>query len=155
MKCMVRNSWLVVTGLIATLGALPSFASAQEQRKSRIDVDHYTIEAEVNPRTQTLTASVNVRLVPLEDNVSSASFELNNSLNVSKVVDGSGRQVPASRSQQDFAIRLSFPEPLKKGQPANFTFTYDGRLTGNEESPVYGIKFAAIKSDYAYLLYPS
>ena len=34
-------------------------------------------------------------------------------------------------------------------------FTYDGRLTGNEESPIYGIKFAAIQNDFAFLLYPS
>ena len=35
------------------------------------------------------------------------------------------------------------------------TFVYDGRLSGDEESPIYGIKFAAIQNDYAFLLYPS
>ncbi len=35
------------------------------------------------------------------------------------------------------------------------TFYYDGRLTGQEDSPVYGIKFAAIHPDYAYLMYPA
>ena len=44
---------------------------------------------------------------------------------------------------------------LPKGQPAVITFNYDGRLTGNEDSPIYGIKFAAIQNDYAFLLYPA
>ena len=35
------------------------------------------------------------------------------------------------------------------------TFFYDGRLSGSEDSPVYGIKFAAIHPDYAFLMYPA
>ena len=52
-------------------------------------------------------------------------------------------------------MRLNFDQPLPKGKPVNVTFNYDGRLTGNEDSPVYGIKFAAIHNDYAYLMYPA
>src|SRR5262249_26555654 len=48
-----------------------------------------------------------------------------------------------------------FPAPLAKGKATTLTFTYDGRLTGEEDSPVYGIKFAAIQNDFAYLMYPS
>ena len=44
---------------------------------------------------------------------------------------------------------------MPKGQPATLTFNYDGRLTGTEDSPIYGIKFAAIQNDYAFLLYPA
>ncbi len=141
--------------LVAVAAVLSGTAFAQETRRSRIDVEHYSIDAEVNPRTQTLTANVGVRFAALDDNVSSASFELNNALSVSRIVDAAGRQIPASRSQQDFSVKLSFPEQIKKGQTGTLTFTYDGRLTGNEESPVYGIKFAAIKNDSAYLLYPA
>ncbi len=136
------------------IAAASLFPAAAQERKSRIDVEHYAIEAEINPRTQTLTATVKVTFIPLDD-MSSASFELNNALNVSKVVDESGRQVQSSRSQQDFAVRLNFPEMLRKGKASSVTFSYDGRLTGNEESPVYGIKFAAIKSDSAFLMYPA
>jgi aminopeptidase N len=150
---MVGNARLLFASiLIAGMSLSP--AAAQE-RKSRIDVEHYTIDAEINPNTQTLTANVQVSFTALDDNTSSASFELNNALNVSKVVDESGRQVPASRTQQDFAIRLNFPEPLRKGKQSTLTFTYDGRLTGDEESPVYGIKFAAIKRDTSFLMYPA
>ena len=149
---MFRNVWIMVAWITVTLGATAT-ASAQE-RRSRIDVEHYVINAEINENTQTLAAKTAVRFVPLEDNVTSATFELNNALNVARVTDDGGRQVPASRSQQDFSVRLNFDQPLAKGKPVNVTFDYDGRLTGNEDSPVYGIKFAAIHNDYAYLMYP-
>lgn len=139
-----------------TLGsiAVAAPAWAQDRGKSRIDVQQYVINAEVNPRAQTLSAVAQVKFTPL-DNLSTATFELNNALNVSQVVDADGKQIQASRSQQDFTVRLTFPEPLAKGKPASVSFTYDGRLTGNEDSPVYGIKFAAITNERAFLLYPA
>jgi len=129
--------------------------TAQERRPPRVDVEHYVIQAEVNPGAQTVTATVQVRFVPLEDNTTTASFELNNALNLSRVVDEAGRQIPASRSRDDFSVRLSFPDPLPKGKPATFTFSYDGRLQGVEDSPVYGIKFASLQKDHGFLLYPA
>ncbi len=144
------------TALIAFFSAAVSLLAAEDRSvRSHINVDHYTIQAEVNPRTQALTAHVQVHFVPLDDNLTTASFELNNALNVSTVVDGSGHQIPASRSTQDFTVRLNFPDPLPKGKPATVTFNYDGRLTGAEDSPVFGIKFASIQNDYAYLMYPA
>ncbi|HPQ16846.1 MAG TPA: M1 family aminopeptidase, partial [Bryobacteraceae bacterium] len=130
-------------------------AAAAQQRQPRIEVQHYQIDAEINPHTQSLRATAQVRFVPQEDYTSTAAFELNNALNVSKVEDESGQQLSATRSHQDFSITLTFPQALPKGKPATVTFYYDGRLTGNEESPVFGIKFAAIHPDYAYLLYPA
>ena len=53
------------------------------------------------------------------------------------------------------SVRVSLPQPLRKGKPATLTFVYDGKLTGQEESPVFGIKFAAITPDVAYLMYPA
>src|SRR3954468_17371794 len=94
-----------LTALIVTVAA----ANAQE-RKSRIDVESYVIDADINQRTQSLAAKVAVRFTPLDDNTNSAVFELNNALNISKVVDEQNRQVQASRSQQDFTVHLSFNE---------------------------------------------
>lgn len=137
--------------LTAALGA--STLTAQD-RRSRIDVEQYSIDAEVSPATQSLTAKASVRFVPVDDNITSAAFELNNALNVSRVVDDKGKQIPASRNQQDFTVRLSFDQPLVKGQAVTITFLYDGKLSGQEDSPVYGIKFAAIHPEFSYLLYP-
>src|SRR6266478_8067884 len=95
-----------------TLLLLAVAAQAQE-RKTRIDVDRYAIDADINQRTQSVAAKAAVRFTPLDDNTSSVAFELNNALNVSKVLDEQNRQIPASRSQ-DFNVHLNFNEPLQK-----------------------------------------
>ena len=149
---MFRRKLWIGLALVAAATA----AQAQEARRSRIDVDRYAIDAEINPNTQSLTAKTTVRFTPEDDRVAAVVFELNNALRVSRVTDETGKQIPASRSQQDSTVRLSFDPPLAKGKPVTLTFEYDGNLTGNiEDSPVYGIKFAAIHPDYAYLLYPA
>ena len=104
-------------------------------KKPRVDVENYVIDAEVNPHTQALNANVKVRFLPLDNDISSVSFELNNALNVTSVVDDAGHQIPASRSGQDFSLRLSFPAPLAKGKPTTLTFTYDGRLRARRIRP--------------------
>src|SRR6187399_875356 len=109
--------------LAAMTVALPLFGqlpAASQDRRARIDVQHYVIDADINPENQTISGNVQIRFVP-EDATSSVSFELNNAMNVSRIVDGAGRQVPASRSQQDFRVTLNFPEALQKGQPAQVT----------------------------------
>jgi len=145
----------LAAGLLLVAGAFNVPAQDRRAAGARIDVQDYTIEADVSPNTSTIAAKATVRFLPLDDNVTAATFELNNALNVSRVVDGQGRQLQASRNQQDSTIRLSFDQPLPKGQPATVTFYYDGRLTGQEDSPVEGIKFAAIHPDFAFLLYPA
>jgi len=134
---------------------LLSAAAPAQDRRTRIRVDHYTINAEVQPATQSLIATAAVRFVPVDNGATTATFELNNALNVSRVVDDKGRQIQDSRNQGDFTDRLTFDQPLAKGQPVTVTFTYDGHLTGNEDSPIFGIKFAAIHNDFAYLMYPA
>ena len=141
-------------GMVVALAAVAALAQERQAPRSRIDVQSYLIDAQIDPAAQTLAATALVRFIPLED-TSAVSFELNNALNLSKVVDGEGRQIQASRMQQDMSVRLTLPQVLQKGKPAALTFIYDGKLTGGEESPVFGIKFAAIHPDFAYLMYPA
>lgn len=149
------------------LGALVAIAPAfgQDDRRSgsdragsdraKLDVDNYTIDVQINPETQTLKASAAVRFVPLDDVTNAVTFELNNALNISRITDATGQTLQSSRNQSDNTVRVTLPNGLPKGQPTVLTFNYDGRLTGSEDSPIYGIKFASIQNDYAYLLYPS
>ncbi len=144
----------VLTPALALLAlALP--LSAQPERRGRIDVHDYTIDAEISPNTQSLSARAAVRFIPSDDGLTFLTFELNNSLNISHVDDAQGKPLQTSRNQGDFTVRVNFPRPLPKGQPSSLTFYYDGKLSGQEESPVEGITFAAIHPDYAYLLYPA
>jgi tetratricopeptide (TPR) repeat protein len=152
---MFRSQRLPLLLFCVAAAANVATLSAQDRRQGRVRVDHYVIDAEINPRTQSIAANVQATVVPLEDNQSAAVFELHNALNVSRVVDSEGRQIGVSRSQEDFSARLSFPYAAPKGKPLNLTFTYDGRLSGQEDSPVYGIKFASIQNEFAYLMYPA
>ena len=147
------------TGIIGCLVlagfAFGQLAFGQEDRRARVDVENYTIEATVNPATQTLAARVVVRFIPQDDAINAVTFDLNNNLNISKISDAKGNAITGTRNPQDNSVRLTFANPLEKDQPVTVTFNYDGRLTGSEESPIYGIKFAAIQPDRAFLLYPS
>lgn len=138
-------------GMLVILGGV---MQAQD-RRTRIDVDAYAIDAQINPSTQTLAAKATVRFTPLDDGINNVTFDLNNALVISKLVDGGGQDLQNSRQASDHSVRVTYPSNLPKGQPATIVFTYEGHLTGNEESPVYGIKFAAIQNDFAFLLYPS
>ncbi len=135
--------------------ALVCSATAQNgAKRPRIELEKYTIDADVNPRTQSIAATAKISFKPIDD-TSDVIFELNNALNVSKAVDGRGAPLAVARNGQDFTIRVSYPSSLPKNQEAQVSITYDGKLTGDEDSPVYGLKFAALHPDYGYLLYPA
>ena len=128
---------------------------AQETRRGTIDVDHYKIEAQIDVENRTLSARAAVTFVPQDSGASSATFELHNALSVSKVVDEQGRNLEFNRSVQDFTVKVFSPEPLVKGKAVTAIFTYGGRLSGQEESPVPGIQFGVIGKDATWLLYPA
>jgi hypothetical protein len=139
---------------VVALGLPVTFAQ-DSRRSARIDVENYQIRAQVNPETQSLTARAVVRFTPLDDQINSLIFELNNALSISRITDGKGQSINSSRNSSDHSVTLNFTNALVKGQPQTLTFEYDGRLTGNEESPIYGIKFAAITPEVSFLLYPA
>jgi hypothetical protein len=130
-----------------------SMARAQEARPL-IDVQHYQIDAEIDLATQVLQAETEVTFVPREE-TNSVILELNNGLNVTRVVGPDGVEIPAVRYRQDFTIRLSFGDNLPLNQPYAVKFTYDGRLQGADNSPVEGFSFASIDTDRAFLFYPA
>jgi tetratricopeptide (TPR) repeat protein len=143
------------THLLVALGCACSVGlSAADDGRPRIMVQKYTIDATINPRTQSIQATAKIDFTPLED-TNSAVFELNNALTVSKAVDSKGENVPTDRNASDFTFRAVFPGGLVRNQPASLSVTYDGKITGNEDGPISGISFAALHPDYGYLLYPS
>lgn len=149
----MRNK-LLGFAIVVALASFPGMAQERQQARPRIDVQTVAIDAQINPQTQSINATAQVTFVPL-DNTSSVVFELNNALDLQKVTDKDGHQISASRYQEDQSVRLNLPQPLARGTATTLTFTYGGKLTGQEESPVFGIKFAAITPDVAYLLYPA
>ena len=151
MKRVVRSTlWLMALASVLPVGTI----LAADESRTRIDVQRYTIDATINPRTQSIEATAKIDFTPLE-NANQATFELNNALTVSKATDAKGAVIPTQREVSDFSIRVVFPSGLVKGQPVSFSISYDGKLTGNEDGPISGINFAALHPDYGYLLYPA
>jgi hypothetical protein len=83
-----------------------------QDKAARIKVQHYSIDADVNPRTQSLSATVKIDFTPLDD-APSASFELNNALKISKIIDNSGHTLESTRNG-DFGVQIAFPSALPK-----------------------------------------
>lgn len=120
--------------------------------KPRIQVDHYDITAELQPRTHRLVAHAVVKFTALED-ISAASFELHNALRPTKIVDAAGHVITAERISQDNTIRVALTDGLQKGQSSTLTFDYEGILSSSDDSPVQGLKLAYVGEDTSYLLY--
>src|SRR5947207_14508570 len=141
----LRRAYLLL-GLIIAL-VLP-VAGAE---KSRVKAEDYVIDAEIVPRTHHLTARARVKFIAVDD-TNFGTFELNNGLRVTRVVDGNGRVLTAERISQDNAVRVAFPNGMAKGAANTLTFEYEGTLSTADDSPVEGLKLAHIDEEFTYLL---
>jgi aminopeptidase N len=115
-------------------------------------VDDYQIDAELIPHTHKLTARAKVKFTALET-LNIATFELHNALRVTKVTDDAGKPVSAERGVQDSSVRVQLSKGLAKDESSSLTFEYDGTLDSADESPIQGLKVAAINDETSYLLY--
>jgi Aminopeptidase N len=143
----------VVVRLLLSAACILSLACpALAAEKPRIQVQDYVIDAELAPKTHHLTAKAKVKFTALED-ISTAVFELNNALRVTRVTNEAGKALQSERVTQDYTIRVTLPEGLSKDQSQTLTFEYEGTLATGDDSPVEGLKLAYIGSDTSYLLY--
>jgi len=154
---MFVKSCISIVGIPALLvglaaGVAPATAQMQEPG---IDVEHYRIEADVNPRTQDLEADVWVRFRAVEGETRYLDFEMHNDLELYEVINEQDEDEAFSRSFDDFTVRVTLSQSMQAGEVRTLQFRYGGRLTGREESPVWGVNFASIQDDCAYLLYPA
>ncbi len=145
----LRRVRTVVGCVLFCLGAALAAPAAE---KPRIHVEDYAISAELIPFAHKLSAHARVKFTALDD-ISVATFELNNALRVTRVVDAAGRVLSAERVTQDSTVRVALPDGLSKGATTSLTFDYEGVLQSADESPVEGLKLAYIGDDTSYLLY--
>jgi aminopeptidase N len=127
-------------------------ASAAE--KPRLRVDDYQIDAELLPQAHKITARATVKVTALDD-LSVATFQLNNGLRITKLVDASNKPLAPERNTQDSSVRFGLASGLAKNASTSFTFEYEGTLETADDSPVQGLKLAYIGPDTSYLLYSS
>jgi hypothetical protein len=140
--------------LLAVLAGSALSPSSAQDRRAGVDVVGYKINLKPAMASQSIAAVAEVTFVPLADRTMSATFELHNALNITRVVDAEGNSLQSTRNFEDFTARVNFAQPLVKDQPVTIRFEYGGQLTGEEDSPIYGIRFASVQTDHAWLLYP-
>src|ERR1700751_4392862 len=126
---------------------------AWSAEKARLRVDDYQIEAELNPHQHKISAKAKVKFTALDD-LSVATFELNNALRLTKVTDANNKPLSAERVTQDSSVRVPLTAGLSKDASTTLTFEYEGVLDSAGESPVQGLKLASINDDTSYLLSP-
>jgi predicted negative regulator of RcsB-dependent stress response len=133
--------------------ALPCWMTANAAPvRAQMNITGTVINADLDPATGKLTATADVTFTALED-MTTASFELNNGLNVTSLTDGTGAALNSERLAAIFTVRVTLPAPIAKGSTNTFHFAYSGTLTGSDTSPVDGIKLAAIADPISMLLY--
>jgi aminopeptidase N/predicted negative regulator of RcsB-dependent stress response len=138
--------YLVV--LVSLIAALPAWGA----EKLRMRVDDYQIDAELLPQNHKLTARAVVKITALDD-LSVVSFQLNNSLRITKLVDAANKPLNPERNTLDSSVRFALNGGLAKNASTSLTFEYEGTLETPDDSPVQGLKLAYVGPDSTYLLY--
>ena len=136
-----------------TMLLLACAAGAQSSTRQPLTVTGYVIDAQIDPVAQRLTATAAVTFTANQD-LTSATFELNNGLRVTKVSGADNKPLDSDRDARRSTITVALPASIATGTTSTFTFTYTGILKEADTSPVEGIKTAAIADPISMLLYP-
>ncbi len=136
---------LVFFGLVANRPAMAA-------EKTRLRVDDYQIDVTLLPLTHKLSARAVVKVTALDD-LSVATFQLNNALRITKLTDANNQPLTPERNTQDSTARFALANGIAKNTSTSFTFEYEGTLESADESPVEGLKLAYVGPDTSYLLY--
>jgi aminopeptidase N len=117
--------------------------------------EHYDVSATLDPITQSLSATAKVDF-KANQVTSAVRVELHPNLNVSDVKSADGKTLSFERdSQNPLNLIVNLPTPVAPTTKVTLTFTYAGPLANEENSPVPGVRAAAITRDGAFLLLPA
>ncbi len=153
---MTRCSKFRTVSLLASLLLLPCVPlRAQTPRASSFLADHYDVSATLDPITQSLSAVAKIDFKAREVS-SSVRVELHPNLNVTVVKSAEGKTLGFERDNQNpLNLIVNLLSPVAPGAKVTLTFTYAGPLANEENSPVPGVRAAAINRDGAFLLLPA
>ncbi len=148
--CGARHTRVAALFALCTVAATGTL-HAQTNRQN-LEVTGYVIDADLDPTAGRLTATAQVSVTALDD-LSTATFQLNNALRVTKLTQN-GKPLDSERNARNSTVIVALPSVMTKGSTATFTFIYSGVLQGSDTSPVDGIKTAALAEPVSILLYP-
>jgi aminopeptidase N len=147
----IRAAARVLAAAILVLCAL-AIPSVAAPARPQMNITGYVITVEIKPETNHLTATADVTFTALED-LTQPTFELNNNLNITKLTDATGTALNSERLTTNSTVHVSLQAPVTKGTSTTFHFEYNGTLLNDVNSPVEGIKLAAVADPVSILLY--
>lgn len=147
-----RDVFLLLTFSVACFAAA---AMAQAPQTTTFLAEHYDVSATLDAVKQTLFAVAKVDF-KAQAVSSSVRVELHPNLEVKQVQSGEGKLLGFERDPQNpLIVSVTLPAPIAAGGKTTLTFTYAGLLANEENSPVPGVRAAAINKDGAFLLLPA
>src|SRR5215472_2252156 len=149
-----------IPGIISLFALILPFAvaaplSAQVPRPANFLAKHYDVSATLDSIGQSLSATAKIDLVATEAS-SNVRVELHPNLVVKEVKGPEGKPLTFERDNQNpLFVNVQLLTPIATNGHATVSFTYAGLLFNEENSPVPGVRAAAITKDGAYLLLPA
>src|SRR6266481_1499497 len=128
---------------------------AQVARPATFLAEHYDVSASLDAIGQSISATAKIDFKAVEAS-SSVRVELHPNLIVKEVKGPDGKPLTFERDNQNpLVVVVQLATPVATGGHVTLTYTYSGLLFNEENSPVPGLRAAAINKDGAYLLLPA
>lgn len=141
--------------LIVLLLLVAAPVHAQTSPQPSFLAEHYDVSANLDTIGQSISATAKVDFRATEVS-STVRVELHPNLEVQGVRSADNKALSFVRDTQNpLFVVVTLPTPIAANGHTTLTFIYAGLLANEENSPVPGVKAAAITRDYAYLLLPS
>jgi len=141
--------------LIALCFCAPVPLHAQVSRPASFRAEHYDVSASLDSIGQSITATAKIDFKAAEA-ASSVRVELHPNLIVKEVKGPDGKPLTFERDNQNsLVVVVQLATPVATDGHVTLTYTYAGLLFNEENSPVPGLRAAAINKDGAYLLLPA
>jgi aminopeptidase N len=140
---------------LVLLACSASPALAQTQRPPSFLAEHYDIAATLDPAAQSLSAIAKIEFRAQEVS-GQVRVELHPNLDVKEVKTADGKTLNFERdSGNTLFLTVMLPSAVQTGTKITLTFTYNGLLANEDNSPIPGLRTAVISKEGTYLLLPA
>ena len=119
-----------------------------------IRIQHYVLEAELQPAAHEIKGKAQIRFAASED-IRTVELELNHNLFPTKLTNEQGETLSAQRTSSDLTLLVQLGQVVSKGETYTLVFEYEGKFEDARFSPAEGVQLAYIGEDRSYLLYPA
>jgi aminopeptidase N len=155
MTRILKAQSLFAVSLLALFLLAMSPAQGQVPRPPSFVADHYDITATLDPAAQSLAAiaKVDFRATEVSGQV---RVELHPNLDVKDVKSADGKTLNFERdSGNTLFLTVLLPSAVQTGTKVTLTFTYNGLLANEDNSPIPGLRTAVVSKEGTYLLLPA